>query len=608
MASQGNFIQSAPPHAQRVWMRRLVATLVSQGVRHFVVSPGSRSTPVLLAILAEIQEAHRTEESTAGAPSIHTILDERAAAFFALGLARVEMPHGTLVALLCTSGSAGGHYLPAVMEASASHIPLVVLTADRPPALHGSGANQTIDQQRLYGTHARHFLDVGLAQDDESAQLAMTRRVLQATYAARAPIPGPVHINIPAEKPLEGTAPRPPELPPRLYAPRSVAAPEAIQDVAQAIAKAKRPLVVAGPGPLSQQALRPLVRDLCARLGAPLLADLTSQLDGLPFQAEAAAHWDADLLLQIGTPPIDTGWLRWARQRPRFVFAEHGFADPNSDASGWIRGCLSSSIQTLLESLAVVESQPNAPPAPWREMAPWRETLASVVNTTTNDDAIDHARLAHAVTKSLPDEGLLFAGNSLAVRHLDLFGVRSGMAGVLHQRGISGIDGLVAGAVGATCGHWTRATNAPSEPAFKRPVLLLLGDVSLRHDLTSLALTPEAPLVVVVANDGGGRIFERLPIHGAIEPEAFEQHFATAHDFDFASAARTFGVRYAQPQTITALRTALVEGLHYAGTTLIEVRLAPSAGEDTRRALSAAIAKMDPAHNDPLQPNREGKP
>lgn len=537
---------------QARWAARIVGGLIAGGVRHVVVSPGSRSTPFLLAVLGR-------EELV-----VHDVVDERSAAFFALGIARVT---GAPPLLLCTSGTAAGHYLPAVMEASAAHLPLLLLTADRPPELHDLGVNQTTDQQHLFGAHARAFFELGAAAESDEALRGTETRAFVAATRARHPRPGPVHLNARARKPLEGQA-TPHVTSARVFLPSAQPDPEGVAWVAARLGGARRPAIAVGPGPVHRRALRPALRRLASALGAPVLADATSQVrftgegwalprGALALRTEAGRRrLDADLVLEVGAAPIDAGYAAWAQARPRVVISDGALVDPSASAEAFVVGDL----RAILEGLI-----PAQPREPWWQAPPPLPTPR----------ALGPGAIAGAVVRGAPEGSLLFVGNSLAARAIDLHVSEDRDLAVLHQRGLSGIDGLVAGAAGAA--H-----------ASGRPVTLLLGDVSLLHDLGSLATVgrPAAPFRVVVVNDDGGRIFEQLPIHARLAGEPFERHFAMAHGRTFRDAARLFGLDYERAETADGVEAALQGD----GAKIVEVRLDPAAA---RRELADAIAAAE---------------
>ncbi|MBO6939279.1 MAG: 2-succinyl-5-enolpyruvyl-6-hydroxy-3-cyclohexene-1-carboxylic-acid synthase [Deltaproteobacteria bacterium] len=541
--------------AQTAFTDAFVGGLASGGVRDLVVSPGSRSTALLLA-------ARR-----AGL-RLHPIHDERAAGFFALGLARTT---GAPPALLCTSGTAAAHYLPAIMEASATGLGLIVLGADRPPELHGSGANQTIDQSHLFGRHVRAYLDLGLADGSDATLRAAARRGAQAVVAARWPDPGPVHVNAPARKPLEPAAhsasiPRAPAI----DLPRVVADRDALESVANWLSEGERPALIAGPAHPGLRDSRDAVLRLATALDAPLLADATSQLpSSIPAHDLAAGLLDADRILQIGRPPIGSRIERWLAERPRVVLAERGHPDPGSTAERFVFGALDESLRAL------AEHTPSRSRPGWSER--WRG-LADTVERTREAllaDGFHEGHVARIALDRLPEAALLVLGNSLPVRHADLW-ARPTNVPVLHQRGVSGIDGLIAGAAGANVGA-------------SAPTLAMIGDVSFLHDVGGLSAARrcERPLVILVVDNGGGRIFEWLPVHGAIDDADFEALFAMAPAIDVEAAAKTFGHRYVAPRSPDSLASALDAALTHEGCTVVHA--VASGGRVADSALADAI-------------------
>jgi 2-succinyl-5-enolpyruvyl-6-hydroxy-3-cyclohexene-1-carboxylate synthase len=562
------------------WAAALVDALAASGVRDVVVSPGSRSTPYVLAALAHDDLRCRA------------VIDERVAGFVALGMAKRS---GRPVALLCTSGTAGAHYLPAIIEAAYSHTPLIAITADRPPELVGNGASQTIDQRELFGRHVRAASELGVPEGGDTAVAGLRRKVAQTVAAAQWPTPGPVHLNAPARKPLEpptlaslrghSFGPVPRHAPPAL-APNAAA----IAELAAAIARSPRGIIACGPGPLAQRGARAAVRELARRAGYPLFAEAASQLrfgappahDGLDAALRSPAFRAAavpDLVLQLGAAPVSTGWQLYARQHAsaaRFAIAPHGWHDPDNTAT-IVPAELDAALAALLAAL------PERPANPaWLERftAAEARTRQAVIAEHAERVALTEAAVARATVRALPTGGLLALGNSNSIRAVDAF-CRSDDAdvGVLSQRGVAGIDGLVASAAGAAI-------------AGGEPTALLLGDVSLAHDLGGLAAarTVATPLAIVVVDNRGGRIFEQLPVAALADlGAALDTFWLTPPALDFASAATTFGVRYARVEAVAALRAALSEALAKPGCSLIHALVEPgSVTAQLRRVWEAA--------------------
>lgn len=580
------------------WSRLLFASLADAGVTDVVLSPGSRSTPFMLAADAE--------------PRLrcHDSIDERAASFFALGLARVT---GRPAVLLCTSGTAGAHYFPAVIEASLANLPLVVVTADRPFELQDCGAPQTIDQVKLFGDHVRRFYELGSPDAAPSALAGLRRLAAQAVHfaSASAPVPGPVHLNARARKPLE---PQPAETDdertlarrvsdllarPPVVAHGAAAHPSegAIAAVAGRCAESERGLIVAGPGPLSHRRLLPLVEELSRRTGYPLLAEATSQLrfvggdevarcDGFDAALRSPAFRRSArpvVVLQLGGAPVSSGWERYSAEHDgvtRVVVTPYAWPDADSSATHLVLGDVELSLRALTDALGRGDL---ARGEAWRSL--WREAdgavWAAVDDELASSDELSEGEAVRAVVERLPRGSLLMVGNSLPIREVDTF-CRSAAAevGVLSQRGANGIDGLVSGAAGSAVA------------ADGRPVTLLLGDISLLHDLTGLALGVgvEAPFVVVVLQNKGGRIFEQLPLASTPGVAAsMMAHVTTPHGAVLEHAARLWGHRYAAATTAAELAKALDEAYGQSGCTVVEAVVPPHGAAAQHARLFAAV-------------------
>ena len=585
---------------QAEWARLLLASFADAGVRDLVASPGSRSTPWLLAALAEPRLC------------CHPVADERSAAFFALGLAKAS---GRPSLLLCTSGSAAAHYFPAIVEAAANYTPLLILTADRPLELQAAGANQTIDQIKLYGDTVRQFFDLGGADPAAAALRGARRLVAQAWARSLGPEPGPVHLNARARKPLEPEADGSAAAPavkaevdtllarpcPRLSPPLRLPDGAATHRLLAALRRCARPLLVAGPGGLDQLACRPAAQELCRRLAAPFFADLASQLRcgeerppglidhyGLLLGQKELGLPLPDLLIQLGNPLTTTSYSRFlgeltgAAEHEMWVLAPWGWRDGDNAADELISADLEKTLDLLLAGLPAGERTSG-----WLES--WREAdhiAREVVEEAVAATPFSEGALARAVVDLLPAGALLAVGNSLPIRFLDAWsrGGRGELM-VLSQRGASGIDGLVSGAVGAA-------------RQLGRPSLLLLGDISLGHDLTGLELLRllATPLVVLVVNNQGGRIFEQLPLASHPAAAASLPFWTTPHQHDFAAAARHFGAPYRAITSHGELATALAEAFSETGQSLLlEARLPPhgaaAASAELRQRLGERLAQ-----------------
>ncbi|MCU0675263.1 MAG: 2-succinyl-5-enolpyruvyl-6-hydroxy-3-cyclohexene-1-carboxylic-acid synthase [Myxococcota bacterium] len=576
---------------QTRWMRHLVDGLVRGGVTDVVLSPGSRSTPILLALLRS-------------SLPIHDVIDERAASFYALGLAR----EGRLPALVCTSGSAPGHYLPAVMEASAARIPLVVVSANRPPELHDTGASQTIDQSRLFGVHVRAFVDLGAPHDSERAMRAAQRRTQRAVLRATSPEPGPVHVDVGARKPLEEhDDARQIASAPAIFTARVTVNDDAIDAIARHLDDAERVLVVAGPGVLAQRAWREPIARLLHASNATLAADAGSQLRftglGLALDgAEAYARTNAgrallstDLVVQLGDFPIGPGLARLVEGRPRIVIAEGGHPDPEGDAELLAFGDVGATLDRLADRAtpkrtiepphaALSTARAHALEGALSQPSAIHAAFGALASLASSHAGSSQAGSSHGRSRASAHDSLLGArvvlGNSLPIRAVDLYVDVDVDLGVVVQRGVSGIDGNLAGSVGVA-----RASG--------RPTLAIVGDVTFLHDLGSLLLARglEVPLVVLVLNDDGGRIFEQLPVHRTLATSQFERHFAMSHDMRFDHAAALYGLAYERATSTAEVRAAVSRGLQRAGATIVEVPLPPESARETNARFFAALER-----------------
>jgi 2-succinyl-5-enolpyruvyl-6-hydroxy-3-cyclohexene-1-carboxylate synthase len=613
----------------QLWCRAIVDALLGRGLCSAVVAPGSRSAPLALALAERAGPSLR----------IHVVVDERSAAFFALGLAKgARAP----VLLLCTSGSAGAHALPAVIEAQATCTPLLVVTADRPPELHGFGAHQTVEQTRLFGVHA-HFVDLGTASDAPAA-LAHLRAL--AAQAMRRDA-GVVHWNAPFREPLApprdaaswqnagvagAVAPAPHLHAPELRAPKDVVA-----RVAAALASAQRPLFMVGPLDAHDAGgvRTPLLR-LARRLGAPVLAELASSLRGeadrdvgvpdvdspdadlldvVVSHAELivrAGHAPApDLVVRLGMTPTTRALLACADACPHTIAVTEGpVCDPNHAAHENVVAAASAFLDDVAAALpvqrqgALASFHSDDMARPRREdgstwLAQWRTLdtcAASALSRALADGPLDEPAVASSTVRAVRAGSVLVLASSMPIRDAEAFGgVPAAGVRVVVNRGACGIDGLVSTAAGVA-----RATG--------RETTLLCGDLALLHDIGGLvtarmAARDGARLRIVVINNDGGGIFSLLPVAERADADVFSQLFVAPHGLTFASAAAFAGATYASVDARhgTARDTdALARALDNArppvsgGLAIVEVKTdgnAVRAGQErVLRRVSAALA------------------
>jgi 2-succinyl-5-enolpyruvyl-6-hydroxy-3-cyclohexene-1-carboxylate synthase len=540
----------------------LVEELARCGVRRAAISPGSRSTPLAVALWRQ------------PAIEVTVVLDERSAGFFALGTAlHSRVP----AAVLCTSGSAAANLHPAVVEADEAGVPLIALTADRPPELRGIGAGQTIDQLKLYGDAVRWFCDVGTHDADDEGLLHF-RSVACRAYAAAAgdPRPGPVHLNVPWREPLapipvdgdvmatdplalEGRGERPLSAVARVPARPEDAL---LEEIAERIEAAPRGLIVAGRQPDPGLA-EPLCR-LAAAAGYPILAEPTSQVRRGPHDRSlVASAYDAvgrarpaelepKLIVRVGDLPTSKAFRQWLTSieglRQVVVDPAAEWKEPTRRAETLLRADPTSFAEALGEVLVRRRSGAGAAQgAPFARawLSADEAARRAVDDELGRVDELSEPGAWRALGASLSDGDLVLAASSMPVRDMEAF-LEPGPERVrfLSNRGANGIDGLVSTAAGIA------ASGAPT--------WAVLGDLALVHDLGGLALLGDVPnLRLLVLDNGGGGIFHFLPQADSLPAEEFEALLGTPSPLDLTQALELFGLSYEAPRDPAELDKAI---------------------------------------------------
>ncbi len=531
-------------------LRAFCDELARCGLRHACTSPGSRCTPIVLS-LARNRRIRCWSH-----------IDERCAGFFALGAAKAS---GRAVAITCTSGTAAANLAPAVIEAFHARVPLVVLTSDRPPELRDVGAGQTIDQLKLYGDTVKWFFEVGVPEGTPESLRWIRTLACRAYWTATSGRPGPVHLNFPLREPLVLDGPLPED-----DTGRGGERPYVIFDAAAPSAPSGGPhpfgrmLIVAGEDRDRVAAQR--LASFAARAGVPLLAD---PLSGARHGPAAIAHYDVllrdreftashhpEFVIRVGDLPTSKPLRTWLAGLATAQIA----IDPDGvwhDPAAVVGLRVGAPYRTLLDGLAdgeVIAADPG-----W--LASWRaaddaaaEAIADVLG-----DQLSEPLVARGLGEWLPAGATLFVASSMPIRDVELFfGSTEPAPLVLSNRGANGIDGTVSAAFGAAA-------------AGEGPVVLLIGDVALAHDIGGLlaARRLQLALTIVLLNNDGGGIFHFLPVAG--EGDAFEEHVATPHGLDFSRAAALYGLDYERPGSVGELREAVRRALEGATTTIIEV-------------------------------------
>ena len=587
-----------------LWASVLVETLARSGVRHAVISPGSRSTPLTVALAR-----HARIESVPA-------LDERSAAFFALGLAKVSLRP---VVLVCTSGTAGANYFPAVIEARESAVPLLVLTADRPPELRASASGQTIDQQKLYGSYANFFHELTVPELDVGLFRYLRQTVRNAVAQTRMPQPGPVHLNLPFRDPLapvndEGRARAFGErvdwdrffatLDP-ITAPAATASEPPAETASAKLPPDARGVIVVGPSqPEDPASFAAAIGELARRLRWPVLAEglspvrnhaanvptLVTTYDAILRSASAARRLAPEVVFCVGGWPTSKVLRGWLEAHDPLIWLAAGRFDNRDALHGRTRAC-------FLDLPALAASFPARPGGGYERSWNQHEQKARA----TLDDRLQatseliEPKAAWVLARHLPDATPLFIANSMPVRDVEYVwpaaarGVRP-----LCNRGANGIDGTLSSALGVAHGSG-------------RPTVLLTGDLALLHDTNGFLLRSVAKgsLTIVLINNRGGGIFEHLPIAQFDPP--FEKFFATPPDVDFGKLCATYGVEHVLVPD-WARFTALVSTLPETGIRVLELRTDRKRDVATRRHWFAEVAAALGAGAEPTGSPPAGAP
>lgn len=576
--------------------RAFVSALADAGVRHACVCPGSRSTPLALALAQH--------------PAIRVWMhiDERSAGFFGLGMARTGKEP---VALLCSSGTAAANFLPAVVEASYSRVPLIVLTADRPPELRDFGAAQTIDQLRLYGSHVKWFLDMPVPEANDELLPHATAVAMRAVATALAGPAGPVHLNFPFREPLVPAGLLEPDAPEQSWPNGShnaarasgevvsrgrVVPPEdLIVELSSELRGVERGIIVCGPQ--DDPALARPVAQLARALGYPILADPLSHVRTGPhdralvidsydafLRDEATARkLEPEVVIRLGALPTSkplTLFLQRVARCQVLIDGDGGWRDPLHRVSRVIHADPNLTCAAL--AAAAGEHLPDRSDSEW--VRSWREVAAqtrwAVAERLQQDTEFFEGRVFAELAGLLPAGTTLVAGNSMPVRDLDTFFPTSERPlRFLANRGANGIDGVVSTALGAAA-------------ISGEPVVLVIGDLSFYHDLNGLLAARRHGVratIIVLNNDGGG-IFSFLPQAASVDHDTFEELFGTPIGLNIEAAAHLYGAEYACPATWEEFRELVGDAIERPALSIIEVRTDRKRNVAQHRAVWAAVA------------------
>ena len=532
-------------------LQAFVEELARCGMRHAVTCPGSRNAPLALTLAAQ-----------EGVEAI-SVIDERAAGFVALGMAKVS---GRPVAIACTSGTAAANLHPAVAEACEARVPLLVLTADRPPELREVGAGQSIDQLRLYGSAAKWFVEVGTHEPGRETAVHYRALACRAWWTAAGGRPGPVHLNFGLREPL---APRSEELPVADWAGRDdgrpwtevrehASAPHAddVHALATRLASAPRGAVVCGPG--AERVAEPAAR-LAAEAGWPILAEPTSGVRcGDHDRSQVVAHYDVllrvarfarehvpELVLRVGDTPTSKPLRQWLESAPQVVIDPHGaWHEPTRRAELVLHASAAPTLDALSSALEMRAAEPQPG---WLDS--WRRADALVPPALAASPDPFEPKVLAGLEPLLPDEAIVWVSSSMPIRDVEAcFPQSPKRIRFLANRGANGIDGVVSSALGAAL-------------AGGRPTWLLTGELALVHDVGGLLAARRAgvELQIVCLNNGGGAIFDFLPVAEHADPHLYEEHIATPSGVDLRRLAPGMTEVRTDRRTNVALHRELVE-------------------------------------------------
>jgi 2-succinyl-5-enolpyruvyl-6-hydroxy-3-cyclohexene-1-carboxylate synthase len=558
------------PATTATFCATLVDEWVRLGVAHAVVSPGSRSTPMAIALASNSKIA------------LHVFHDERSASFAALG---IGLQSGTPAVLLCTSGTAAAQFFAAVIEANYAHVPLLVCTADRPPELQGVGAPQTINQTNLYGTFVRKFIDVGLADDAKSSKWrTIARDAFSATVGVNR---GPCHVNLPFREPLVGVAGSLPvadsHSPVRMSA--DVATASERKKLSLAL-RAERGIIIAGNG-IDQPRF---ILELAAKLKWPVVADPRSNCRVAPESSHgamvsscadvvlrhqpSAESLKPTVVLRIGDPPVSkvvNQWLAQCGAEQIAVTQQPSLVDPDKVVTTHIVGSFN---ELFMEMSRGTDSRSETE---W--IGAWKRCEKNA-RTALDEELSKQTQLTEPLCAVTVSEAIaagtnLVVSSSMPVRDLEWFAPPRDGVRVFSNRGVNGIDGVVSTAVGVALSS-------------KSPTALLIGDIAMLHDSNGLLnlIRRDAQLKIIVIDNEGGGIFSFLPQAQAMEGDQFEQLFGTPHSVDFAALAKTHGIAFTWVSTAQELRRELGN----PASSMIGVRTDRSKNVDDHNALYSAVA------------------
>ncbi|MEC5424893.1 2-succinyl-5-enolpyruvyl-6-hydroxy-3-cyclohexene-1-carboxylic-acid synthase [Virgibacillus sp. C22-A2] len=547
--------------------------LTKNGLTDAVISPGSRSTPLAIT-LAEHDQVKEW-----------VIIDERSAAFFALGIAKeTKRP----VVLVCTSGTAAANYFPAIVEAHYSRVPLIILTADRPPELRDVGAPQAIEQLKLYGDYVKWFHEMALPEATPTMLEYVRSKAARAYYAAKEDNPGPVHLNFPFREPLL------PDLSikdiwgekheqsyiPTLPGKKKVDEHQ-LHALLHKIQHKKKGVIVCGPQ-VGDDFADGVIR-LAEKWGLPVLADPLSQVRSGPHsKSHVIEGYDAilrnetvrerlkpDFIIRFGAMPVSKAYLFYLQQHKealQFIVEDfNGFREPAGNSTTFVFADPTMLCKDLVKASAALKFEQS-----W--LSQWQEMnqIAKKHLLYGMEEQITEGEAVRALLEATPEQSYIYVGNSMAIRDLDTFFMTTPKKlSIFSNRGANGIDGMVSSGLGAATGG--------------KDITLLLGDLSFFHDMNGLMAAKQYNLnitILLINNDGGG-IFSFLP--QVNDKKHFEALFGTPMDINFQKAVSMYGGNYNRPETEAELKEVLYASYQHKGLSVVEVRTDRSTNTEWHR-------------------------
>lgn len=529
----------------------IIEKLIQLGAQHFVISPGSRSTPLTVAA-ARNDHAEKT---------VH--FDERGAAFYALGLARST---GKPAVLICTSGTAVANYFPAMIEASMDNVPMIILSADRPPELIGVGANQAIYQENIYGRYPRWHGN--LSPPDDGIEPDHLNSLLESMWShSIGEYPGPVHLNCQFREPLldeeNHTGTVVPE--PSVAEASHELSKHEIHSISSAIESAKRGLIILGRSVPKKD--HEAILTLADRLKWPVLPDIQSTLRfqdhpnvinffDLALLKDEIRTKKPEITLEFSGPFTSKRLLTYLNDETIYQVSINPTPETN-DPNQQVDFSLQSEIAEAVHELDVSDRSDSTWLDLWKDVSSRIKTIQEQYFQSTDD--LSEPAIHHTVSRMIPNDHPLFLANSMPIRDMEMFASISEFNGSIYSnRGASGIDGLLATSAGIARGS-------------KKPVTAIIGDLAALHDLNSLALSAKSsdPIIYIVINNHGGGIFNFLPI--SEETDVFDEYFGTPHALSFKQASEMFGLMYTNPHNMSDFKHEYAEAIERDQTTLIEI-------------------------------------